>query len=70
MDAHLSFDDVTVDSFSNPSTLKVRIKASKINPLRVGVDVYVGKPGDVLCPVPAVLAYMVARGKNPGPFSE
>ncbi len=27
--AHLSFDYVTVDSFSNPSTLKVRIKASK-----------------------------------------
>lgn len=66
--AHLSFDDVSVDSFSSPSTLKVRIKASKTDPFRMGVDVYVGRSGDLLCPVTAVLAYMVARGKGTGPF--
>ena len=66
--AHLSFDDVAVDDLKKPSTLKVRIKTSKTDPFRVGVDVYVGSTNDNLCPVTAVLAYMVARGKGPGPF--
>lgn len=66
--AHLSFGDFTVDDLDNPTTLKVRIKASKTDPFRKGVDIYVGRTGDSLCPVSAVLSYMVARGKGAGPF--
>lgn len=66
--AHLSFKDVTVDCISNPQMLKVRIKASKTDPFRLGVDIFVGRTGTVLCPVSAVLAYMALRGAGPGPF--
>ena len=43
--AHLTFDDVTVDCISNPQMLKVKIKASKTDPFRLGVDIFVGKTG-------------------------
>ena len=66
--AHLSFKDVAVDSFQEPRLLKVRIKASKTDPFRLGADIFVGRTNNSLCPVTAVLAYMVARGSGPGPF--
>lgn len=43
--------------------------ASKTYPFRVGVDIFVGRTGNSLCPVTAVLAYKVARGSGPGPFA-
>ncbi len=67
-DAHLSFDDVMVDSVQAPQLVRVRLKSSKTDPFRKGVDVFVGRTGDDLCPVAAVLAYTVQRGKGPGPF--
>ena len=66
--AHLSFQDVLVDSVHNPRILRVHLKASKTDPFRVGVNVYVGTTGTALCPVTAVLHYMVTRGPGPGPF--
>lgn len=66
--AHLTFADIAVDSTSNPKVLRARIKASKMDPFRVGVNIFVGKTGDELCPVAAVLAYMAVRGAGPGPF--
>ncbi len=63
--AHLTFNDVTVDSLQVPQLLRVRLKASKTDPFRVGVDVFIGKTDDDLCPVAAVLAYMVRRGHGP-----
>jgi hypothetical protein len=53
--AHLSFKDVAVDSFQEPRQLKVRIKASKTDPFRLGVDIFVGITDNSLCPVTAVL---------------
>lgn len=66
--AHLMFQDVTVDSLENPQVLKVKVKASKTDPYRVGIDVFVGRTDNDLCPVAAVLAYMRSRGPGPGPF--
>ena len=66
--AHLSFKDVSVDDVANPSLVKVRIKASKTDPFRRGIDVFVGRTESELCPVSAVLAYMVVRGPGEGPF--
>jgi hypothetical protein len=66
--AHLSFNDVAVDCMHNPRLLRVRLKASKTDPFRVGVNVYVGRTENTLCPVTAVLRYMVARGQGSGPF--
>lgn len=66
--AHLSFQDVAADSLVNPRSLRVRIKASKTDPFRLGVDVYVGRTECDLCPVAAVLTYMTERGPGPGPL--
>ena len=66
--AHLNFKDVSVDSMEKPSRLQIRIKASKTDPFRQGVDIFVGRTGNELCPVAAALAYMVQRGPGPGPL--
>ncbi len=66
--AHLAFGDVTLDSPSNPTLAQVNIKASKMDPFRVGVSIYLGRTGNLLCPVSALAAYLAARGGEPGPF--
>ena len=48
--------------------IQVRIKASKTDPFRQGVSIYMGATGKQLCPVVAVLSYMVERGNSPGPL--
>ena len=65
---HLSFQDVKVDNRQNPKWLEVHLKASKTDPFRHGVTIYVGATGKWLCPVASVLAYMVQRGNKPGPL--
>ena len=66
--AHLSFQDISVDSLTNPQHLQVRLKSSKTDPFRTGVDVFVGRTNSSLCPVAAVLAYLARRGPRPGPL--
>ena len=66
--AHLSFADVSVDSITNPQQLSIQLKRSKTDPFGKGVQVCVGKTGDQLCPVAAVLAWLVRRGSTEGPL--
>ena len=63
---HLCFGDVKVDNYKNPQFLEVRIKVSKPYPFRLGVSVYLGIKSSSLCPVAAVLHYMVQHGNKPG----
>ena len=63
---HLTFDDNNVDDITKPTLLKLRLKASKTDPFRKGVDIGVGKTNNKLCPVTAVLAYLALRGNGPG----
>lgn len=65
---HLCFEDVKVDNRMSPSFIQVSIKASKTDPFRQGVTIYIGATGGQLCPVTAVLSYMVARGSGQGPL--
>ena len=65
---HLSLSDVSLDSHSNPSVLRVHIKQSKTDPFRHGVDIFVGKTLSSICPVSALTAYLVVRGPQPGPL--
>ncbi len=51
-----------------PQWVEVRIKASKTDPFRDGVTLYLGATGKWLCPVAAVLSYLVQRGKREGPL--
>ena len=66
-ETHLCHGDVTEDS-SSPRVIKVLLKASKTDPYRLGVSVYLGRTGTLLCRVAAVLSYMVKRGTGAGPF--
>ena len=66
--AHMSFEDVAVDSLSKPQTMRVRLKASKTDPFRLGVDIFLGRVRGPLCPVAAMLNYLTARGPGPGPL--
>lgn len=65
---HLSYGDVLVDNTKAPTFLEVRIKASKTDPFRKGVSVFLGVTGGELCPVAANLNYMIRRGSHQGPF--
>ena len=66
---HHSFGDVRMDSTTDLQFLKVAIKASKTDPFCQGVRVYLGRTNTDLCPVAAMLSYMVRRGTDKTPFS-
>ena len=65
---HLTVKDVAVNNRENPEAISVRIKQSKTDPFRLGVTIHVGKTGSKLCPVAAVLSYLVVRGMGEGPL--
>ena len=64
----LSVADVSVDSRDNPQVLAVLLRRSKTDPFRAGVHLYIGRTGDVLCPVTAVLGYLAIRPPSIGPL--
>ena len=66
--AHLSFPDIAVDNVVNPSTMQIRLKSSKTDPFRKGVDLYVGRTNNDLCPISAMTAYLSIRGGGDGPL--
>lgn len=67
-DLHLSFGDVRVDNYVQPKYIEVHLKASKTDPFRKGVTVYIGATNSDICPVAAVLSYLVRRGSDKGPL--
>ena len=69
---HLSVGDIKVNDRKKPTFLEVRIKASKTDVFQKGVTIYLGVTGVDICPVAAILSYMIccsvmARG-NQSPF--
>lgn len=46
----------------------VTIKQSKTDPFRKGVNLFLGRTGTEICPVQALLGYMVGRGARKGPL--
>lgn len=64
--ALLSFSDIAVDNMANPSIMQVHIKASKTDPFWKGVSIYVGRTGNDLCPIAAMLTYLSIRGGDAG----
>ena len=67
-DMHLSLADIALDDKNNPTVIQVTIKQSKTDPFRQGVDLYLGKTGKDICPVCAIIPYLVIRGAKPGPL--
>ena len=65
---HLSFLDITVDDVENPRSLAVRIKQSKTDSFRQGLSIVLSRTELLLCPVAALLAYLVVQGNSEGPL--
>ena len=67
-DSHLSYSDIAVNDAKTPSIVSLRIKQSKTDQERVGTRVVIGKTGDDICPINALLTYLSRRGDKPGPL--
>ena len=63
--AMLSPGDVAVDSHIDPRITSIHLRYSKADPFGSGVYIYLGKIGSRICPVAAILNYMVLRGYAP-----
>ena len=64
----VSVADIAVDSTQEPSVIKIHLRSSKTDQFRQGVDIFLGRTGQDLCPVSALLAYLAVRGSAPGPL--
>ena len=60
---HLSYANVAVDNVTNHSTISILIEASKTDQTRKGFKPFIGSTGDNLCPVAALVSYMVLKGQ-------
>ena len=56
---HLRFGDIKVYDQKNPTYLQVLLKASKTDPYRQEVQLYISATNADLCPVTAVVSFMV-----------
>ena len=55
---HLTPRDITVDNLQNPTMLKIRLKVSKTDQTRQGINLFVGRTWNSLFPVLALLRYL------------
>ena len=60
--------DIAIDNHSSPKIMRVRIKQSKTDSFRAGIDIYLGRTNTDLCPIVAVLSYLAVRGSEVGPL--
>ena len=65
---HLTVKDVKIDSSDDPRCVSIRIKQSKTDPFRMGISIHLNKTDQPLCPVAALLSYLVVRGTQDGPL--
>ena len=65
---NLSPGDITVDSRHSPSVISIHLRHSKTDPFGSGVTIYLGRTGQTVCPVTALLGYLARRGEAPGPL--
>ena len=64
----LTFADVAVDNYQNPSLIRIYLKSSKTDQFDKGTNILLARTKDELCPVAAVLHWLVQRGNTPGPL--
>ena len=67
---HLTFDDIKVVNLASPRAVTILIKQSKTDPFLQGMSIYMylGRTDSLLCPIAALLSYLVVRGKDGGPL--
>ena len=65
---HLTPKDIAMDSVLHPNHIQLLIEGSKMDQTRQCVRLYVGRANNDLCPVAAMLTYLVCRGLDDGPL--
>ena len=60
--------DLAVDCHHQTSGVLLLIKASKTDPFRQGVRLFLPRTGAALCPVASLLAYLHRRGNSSSPL--
>lgn len=63
---HLTVQDISLDSTSSPSCMRVRIKALKTDPFRKGCDIHIRLGSAPLCAIQAVMTHLSTQGNSPG----
>ena len=64
--SNLSVDDININW--KRKVALIRIKKSKTDPFREGATIRIGVLNHYLCPVHALIRYLMHRGRAPGPF--
>ena len=65
---HLAWGDVAVDDPAEPKMVKIHLKQSKTDQFGKGSDIFLGRTNNELCPVSAMLNFLVARKGSQGPL--
>ena len=65
---HLSLTDVTLDNRRSPKVIQLHIKQSKTDPFREGASIFLPKCHKDICPVHAMVDYLIVRGQQEGPL--
>ena len=65
---HLNLRDIAVDSYTAPSMIRLLIKQSKTDPLRQGVEIFLGATQSQVCPVEALIKYIGVCSPDTGPL--
>lgn len=65
---HLAWGDIAVDDPLKPDSIRIHLKRSKTDQLGVGVDVFIGRSGNSICPIEAFVNYVAVRGSDAGCF--
>ena len=63
---HLNMADISVGNAENPTVVKVKIKAAKTYQFIKGVDIYIGRTYNQICPVEALMAHVAVQGQEDG----
>ena len=64
----LLLSDIALDTHNNPTMLAVTLKQSKTDPFRLGVTLFMGRTGDIVCPVKGLTSFLGVRPKGHGPL--
>ena len=65
---NLTPHDIAVDDVRNPTTMKVHLKCSKTDLFREETDKFLACMDDELCPIAAMLSWLVIRGNKDSPL--
>ena len=57
-----TLEDLAVDNRAAPTIVAFQLKKTKMDPFMKGVRVTVGRTGQEICPVEAMMAYLRLRG--------